>query len=231
MNWLEENMNSIVLGDSYELIKKIPDNSIDLIITDPPYGINMDKGISEKGGIAKRRIYDGGWDNETPPSWFFEEMDRVSKNMIIFGGNFFTDKIKQGGHWIVWDKIGNVMEHSALGDCELAYTNFKRNSIKKYVVVQQGFINDGDDRIHPTQKPERLIREILKDYGKNCSLVVDFFSGSGTIPIVAKQENFNFIGIEKNEIFYKKSLERLNGINSKGQTSIFTDFNNIGGTK
>lgn len=204
MGWLEENIDKITLGDSYEIVKQIPDKSIDLIITDPPYGINMDKGMSEKGGLAKRRKYKGGWDNETPPTWFFEEMERVSKNMIIFGGNFFTDKLKQKGHWIVWDKIGNVMEHSALGDCELAYTNISRNSVKKYVVVQQGFINDGDDRIHPTQKPERLIRMLLKEYAKENFIIGDFFSGSGTVASVCKQEGYNFIAIEKDETIYKK---------------------------
>lgn len=227
MNWLEENMNSIVNGDSYELIKKIPDNSIDLVITDPPYGIKQDKGYNGFGSSKKGSTkYDGEWDYETPSKEFFKELFRVSKNVIIFGGNYFADNLPASKHWDVWDKKGQFAFDNDFSDCELIYTNIKGNC-NKYTVIQQGFINDGDERIHPTQKPERLIRMLLKEYASDCDLIVDFFSGSGTIQIVAKQEGFNFIGIEKDEQFYCASLNRLNGITAGGQTSIFTDFEEV----
>lgn len=226
MNFIKENLNKIILGDSYELIKEIPDKSIDLIITDPPYGIRMDKGVNEGGGLTDRRRYKGNWDTETPPKWFFEEMKRVSKNMLIFGGNYFADMLEKSNHWLVWDKVGN-MDNGNFSDCELVYTNFKYNTVKKYYVLQKGFFNSGNDRIHPTQKPEKLIRMLLKDYAQEGFLIADFFSGSGTTAVVCKQEGFDFIAIEKDEEFYKKSVDRLNGIDSKGQISLFADFAKI----
>ena len=227
MNWLEKNMNSIVLGDSYELIKKIPDKSIDLVITDPPYGIKRDKGYNGIGTTKKcSQRYKGGWDDDIPPSEFFDELFRVSKKIIIFGGNYFAHLLPVSRHWDVWDKKGSFKFDNDFSDCELIYTNLKGNC-NKFVIVQQGFVNDGDERLHPTQKPERLIRLFLKKYAKDCKIVADFFSGSGTVPAVAKQEGFNFIGIEKEKEFYDKSIDRLNGITISGQTSIFTDFENI----
>lgn len=228
MSFIKDNLNKIILGDSYELIKEIPDKSIDLIITDPPYGIRMDKGVNRGGGLSPhtRKQYKGGWDSETPPAWFFQEMVRVSKNLIIFGGNYFADKLEQSNHWLVWDKVGS-MDNGDFSDCELIYTNIPRNIVKKYYVLQKGFFNCGDDRIHPTQKPEKLIRMLLKDYAQEGFLIADFFSGSGTTAVVCKQEGFDFIAIEKDEEFYKKSVDRLNGIDSKGQISLFADFANI----
>lgn len=227
MNWLEENMNTIVLGDSYELIKKIPDNSIDLIITDPPYGIKRDKGYNGFGTSKKgSNKYNDDWDDVTPSNEFFNDLIRVGKKIIIFGGNYFADKLPASNHWDVWDKKGQFRFDNDFSDCELIYTNLKGNC-NKFTVVQQGFVNDGDERLHPTQKPERLIRMILDKYGKDCSIIVDFFSGSGTIPVVAKQEGYKFIGIERNKEFYEKSLKRLNGITASGQTSIFTNFEEV----
>lgn len=227
MSFLEENINTIIHGDSFELIKLIPDKSIDLIITDPPYGIKRDKGYNGIGTTKnKSRKHKGGWDDETPPKEFFDELFRVGKKIVIFGGNYFTDKLPRSNHWDVWDKKGQFGFDNNFSDCELIYTNINGNC-NKFTVVQQGFVNDGDERLHPTQKPERLIRMILSEYGTGCNLVADFFSGSGTVSVVAKQEGYNFIGIEKDEHFYLKSLDRLNGINTTGQTSIFTDFENI----
>ena len=131
------------------------------------------------------------------------------------------------GHWIVWDKVGEIQFQNPFSDCELCWTNIDKKIVKKYLVKQQGFINDGDDVFHPTQKPYRLITNIIKDYSKENDLILDAFSGSGTICISARDNNRRFIGFEINENFYKKSIDRLNGITSYGQTSIFTDFNLI----
>lgn len=146
----EYKLNEIYNEDCYKAIKKIPDKSIDLVLTDPPYGINADKGV---GGshLGKVRKYVGGWDNESPSQLLFNELLRVGKKVIIFGGNYFTDKLCQNNHWIVWDKIGEVNQDGVtFSGCELAWTNIEKDSVKKYFIRQIGFINDGDERVHPT---------------------------------------------------------------------------------
>lgn len=224
----EEMINKIILGDCMDYLKNIPDKSIDLVLTDPPYGINADKGVGGSN-LGKVKKYDDNWDSETPKKELFDELLRIGKNIIIFGGNYFTDKLPLGNHWIVWDKIGEVNQEGVnFSSCELLWTNIKKNNVKKYFVRQIGFINDGDDRFHPTQKPYRLITEIIKDYSKENDLILDAFSGSGTVCCSAKDNNRRFIGFEINEKFYKKSIDRLNGIRSDGQISIFANFDEMG---
>lgn len=224
----EEMINKIILGDCMDYLKNIPDKSIDLVLTDPPYGINADKGVGGNN-LGKVKKYDDNWDSETPKKELFDELLRIGKNVIVFGGNYFTDKLPLGNHWIVWDKIGEVNQEGVnFSSCELLWTNIKKNNVKKYFVRQIGFINDGDDRFHPTQKPYRLITEIIKDYSKENDLILDAFSGSGTVCCSAKDNNRNFIGFEINEKFYKKSIDRLNGIRSDGQISIFANFDKMG---
>ena len=221
-------VNTIHLGDSYELIKQIPDKSIDLVIIDPPYGIGQANGTNGFGTSNNNR-YEGNWDNETPPKWFFDEVLRVGKAILIFGAQYLTDKLPQSNCWIVWDKIGEMPTQSPFSECELIWTN-KANTVvtKKYYVRQHGFINDGDERIHATQKPLRLISNLIKDFSEEGNLVVDFFSGSGTTCVAAKELGRQFIGIEIDPHYHKISVDRLNGITASGQTSIFTDFDFIG---
>ncbi len=217
----EDMINKIILGDCMDYLKEIPDKSIDLVLTDPPYGINADKGIGGNN-LGKVRKYDDNWDMKTPDKKIFDELLRVGKKVIIFGGNYFTDKLPVNGHWLVWDKIGEINQNGVnFSSCELIYTNIPKNNVKKYFIRQIGFINDGDDRFHPTQKPYRLISEIIKDYSEENDLILDAFSGSGTVCCVAKDLKRKFIGFEINEKFYKKSIDRLNGINSNGQYTIF----------
>ena len=224
----EDMINKIILGDCMDYLKNIPDKSVDLVLTDPPYGINADKGVGGNN-LGKVKKYDDNWDSETPKKELFDELLRIGKNVIVFGGNYFTDKLPLGNHWIVWDKIGEVNQEGVnFSSCELLWTNIKKNNVKKYFVRQIGFINDGDDRFHPTQKPYRLITEIIKDYSKENDLILDAFSGSGTVCCSAKDNNRRFIGFEINEKFYRKSIDRLNGIRSDGQISIFANFDKMG---
>ena len=221
----EYKLNEIYNEDSYEAIKKIPDKSVDLILTDPPYGINADKGVGGFGNSPKTaKKYIGNWDNQTPTEELFKELLRVGKKVIIFGGNYFTNKIPVNGHWIVWDKVGETKFNNPFSDCELAWTNIEKKIVKKYLNKQQGFINDGDERNHPTQKPLRLFTEIIKDYSNENDIVADFFLGSGTTCVAAKELGRQYIGFEIDKEFCDISKNRLKGINANGQTSIFTDF-------
>lgn len=217
--------DKIYLGDSYELLKEIPDNSVDLVITDPPYGINADKGVGGYGSSPKTaKKYNDNWDNYSPPKWVFDEILRIGKKVLIFGAQYLTDKLPQSNCWIVWDKVGEMKVQNPFSECELIWTNLNKNVLKKYFIRQQGFINDGDERVHPTQKPLRLLTEIIKDFSSENDIIFDCFMGSGTTCVAAKELGRHYIGIEINEKYFKIAKDRLNGITASGQTSIFTDF-------
>ena len=210
--------------DCLEGMKQMEDNSVDLIVTDPPYGINADKGVGGFGsssGTAKS--YEDNWDNKTPSKEVFNEILRIGKKIIIFGGNFFTDKLPVGTHWIVWDKVGNIKFKNPFSDCELAWTNSEKVSTKKYIVIQQGFVSEERKRMHPTQKPVKLFRNIIKDYSEQGDLILDPFIGSGTTAVACKQLGRNFIGFEISKEYCdiaNKRLSQKNLMNSLGQQKL-----------
>ena len=199
----------LVHGDCLEVLKTLPDKSIDLILTDPPYGINADKG-SAGFGVAKGRKYKGNWDKKIPPKEIFDEMLRVSKNTIIFGGNYFAHYLPPSKHWIVWDKKGDIAFKNPFADCELIYTTFNK-VVKKIVFKQQGFISDSKDkRVHPTQKPTELLQIILDTYTEPGDVVLDCFMGSGSTGVAAVNTNRKFIGIELDTKYFEIAKQRIN---------------------
>ena len=145
-----------------------------------------------------------------PSKEYFDEMFRISKSAIIFGGNFFADLLPLGTHWVVWDKKGDVKFQNPYSDCELIWTNIKKNTIKKITFRQQGFITDSKDkRVHPTQKPSELIEQLLKLYTKENDIICDPFAGSGTTGIACLNTNRNYILMEKEPKYYEIILERI----------------------
>jgi len=206
-------LNKIYNIDCLEGLKLLPDNSVDLIVTDPPYGINADKGVGGFGSSPKSaKKYSDNWDDKTPDKVIFDEILRVGKVVLIFGGNYFTDKLPVNGHWIVWDKINNIKFDNPFSDCELIWTNVNKNSVKKFIFVQQGFVMDNDfnnQRFHPTQKPLKIIRDLIKNYSKEEDLVLDPFMGSGTTAVACKQLNRNFVGFELDERYVAIANNRL----------------------
>lgn len=219
--WPDDFINKIILGDCLEVMKDIPDNSIDLIVTDPPYGKKADKGTNGFGS-AKNRRYQGEWDNDIPSKECFDEMIRISKHIIIFGGNYFCHLLPPSKCWLVWDKKGDINFKNPFADCELIYTNLTK-PVKKYTFKQQGFITDSKDkRFHPTQKPTELIELIIKDFSKENDLICDLYLGSGTTVVACQNTNRRFIGIEKDEKYYQIACNRIGQIENKPET-IFED--------
>ena len=201
-------MIRLLHGDCLELMKNIPDGSVDLVLTDPPYGIKADKG-SAGFGVAKGRKYKGNWDSKIPPKEVFDEMFRIGKNVIIFGGNYFAHYLPPSKHWIVWDKKGDIAFQNPFADCELIYTSFNK-VVKKIVFKQQGFITDSKDkRCHPTQKPTELVEMLIKEYSKEGNTILDCFMGSGTTGVACVNTNRNFIGIELDEGYFNIAKKRI----------------------
>lgn len=221
---IEEIKNKITLGDCLDVMKSLPDKCIDLILTDPPYGISCDGG-SYGLGVKPKQLKQKSWDGAIPLKVYFDEMFRVSKNQIVFGGNYFTDFLKPTKSWIIWDKIGSYNLKNNFSECEMIWTSLK-NVTKKITFIQQGFINSDKDenkhRFHPTQKPLRLVEQILRTFAPELvggGLVADFYSGSGTTAIACHNLGIDFIAVEKDPEYFELSSERL--LDVKAQLKLF----------
>jgi len=197
------------------------------VLTDPPYGINRHKGFDTCFGLSgfngakriliDRRIYpDDGWDNERPNIELFNEILRISKETIIFGGNYFADILPRSFHWLVWDKKNTMPTFS---DCELIWTNIDRNSTKIYRFEFNGLIGKEKERYHPTQKPTKLIGNILQDYSEKDMTIFDPFMGSGTTGVACVQLERNFIGCEISKDYYEIAKERI----EEAQNTLFNE--------
>ena len=191
-------INKVYNMDCLDFMKTLPDKSIDLVLTDPPYWINADKWVWWFGSSwHKAKKYDDNWDNFTPTKEYFDEIFRISKNAIIFWANFFTDKLPVNWHWIVWDKVWEIKFDNPFWKCELAWTNIDKKSVNKYVVIQQWFVSLEKQRFHPTQKPVKLFKDIIEDYSEKWALILDWFWWSWTTAIACIETWRNYILCEK----------------------------------
>jgi site-specific DNA-methyltransferase (adenine-specific) len=211
----EEMKNQVVCCDCKDGMAMIPDKAIDLVLTDPPYGIKAG-GAGERAnslrGNAKATTRDYGvvdWDNSIPSKETFNEMFRVSKDQAVFGGNYFTENLFNSPCWIVWDKNNGDNDYA---DCELVWTSFK-SAVRKFKYTWHGMIQenmkDKDIRFHPTQKPVELMRWILENYSKPGDLICDPFAGSFTTARACKDLGRDFIGFELDQSYCRIGEERL----------------------
>jgi len=202
--------NKIYNEDCLEFMKKLPDNYFDLIITDPPYGINIaSNGVIGGDNLGKAKDYGlCEWDKSIPSKEYFDEMKRISKNQVIFGGNYMIKFLEPSSCWIVWDKdnTGNF------ADCELAWTSFN-TAIRKFKHRWNGMLQEQmnwkEKRLHPTQKPVPLGRWILDNYAQEGDKIFDPFTGSGSFIVACKQKGFEYVGCEINKDYVDIANERL----------------------
>ena len=207
-------LDTIFNQDCLMGLKALPNKSIDLILTDPPYGKKADKGTNGFGA-AKNRRYAGGWDGMIPPPELFNEMFRVAKNLIIFGGNYFGHLLPPSNCWIFWDKKGDVAFQNPFADGELIYTTFKK-PVKRIVFKQQGFITDSKDkRYHPTQKPTELVQQLIEMFSEPGQLICDPFVGSGTTAVAAVNSGRHYIGYEIDPGYFQICCDRLDEVEEK----------------
>ena len=215
--YYKNELTTIYNGDCLEVLKNMQDNSIELILTDPPYGIGESgKKNHSRGSLAESQKYkDYEWDNFIPSKEHFIEMKRVAKHLIIFGGNYFIEYLDNSPCWIVWDKDNGK---SDFADCELAWTNFT-SAVRKYKFKWQGMLQEDmkfkEKRYHPTQKPTELFSMILQDYNKDKGLVLDCFAGSFTTSIACEKLGIKNIGIEMQKEYCDIGIKRLNNLQIK----------------
>jgi len=210
--YFETKLGKLYHGDCLEVMKEMADNSVEVILTDPPYGIKTAM-TGKIGGDAACKVTEYGyqeWDKAIPDKMYFDEIKRISKNQIIFGGNYFVEYLKNSSCWIVWDKHGGGKYDNNFADCELAWTSF-RKAVKRYSILWDGMLRVEKEykRTHPTQKPIRLFCHILEDFTKDNDLICDPYLGSGTTAIACERLNRRWIGIEISKEYCDIAVERI----------------------
>ena len=222
--------STLYLCDCMDLMAVLPDKSIDLAIVDPPYGIGVSKKISGtgqckrvNGKIKVIKPMETGksekWDSEPPPQNYFDELFRVSKYQIIWGGNYFMDKIQKPSKcWIGFIKafISDSMSHSNI---EFAYTNL--DGVSKYFrqslnIGGCGSVPTQEERIHPCQKPIKLYKWLLSKYAKQGDKILDTHFGSGSIAIACYDMGFSLVASEIDEDYYNAAVNRLKHFAAQG---------------
>ena len=207
-------MLKITNEDNMELMARYPENYFDLAIVDPPYGIKASSGASTNGTMRKKiasgEIKGGDWDNATPDLSYFKELMRVSKNQIIWGGNYFD--LPPSKCFLIWDK-GESIYGRDFAECEMAWASFD-----KCARIYKLFPNQAD-RIHPTQKPIGLYKWILDRFAKQGDKILDTHLGSGSIAIACHDYGFDLTACELDKEYFDKAMQRIN--NHTAQQKLF----------
>jgi site-specific DNA-methyltransferase (adenine-specific) len=194
-------------SDNVELMKSFADKEFDLAIVDPPYGLG--KRTTDGGGTNSQikfmdDIRRTNWDDKTPDKEYWEQLFRVSKNQIIWGGNYFD--LPPTRTIICWDKVVMIPTMSQI---EIAWTSF--DSPARLVKIN----NTDKNRFHPTQKPIELYEYLLKNYAEKGAKILDTHLGSGSIAIAVEKANrldkmdFAFTGIEIDDVYFNKAIKRI----------------------
>ena len=204
MQRCEAMISEVFNVDCMAYMKGIPDKHFDLSITDVPYGIDINSSgrlVKEKGLAYK------SWDASAPEQSFFDEILRISKNVIFWGANHFIERIPINSKaWIVWDKV--QPEALSFAMCELALTTFTDRTTKifRHSVARQ---RNEEERIHPTQKPVALYAWILRNYAKHGDRIFDPMMGSQSSRIAAYKMGFDYVGCELDKEYFDNGNERF----------------------
>lgn len=217
----------IINEDCMALMARYPDKHFDLAIVDPPYGLGAsNKAFMRQGkqtgksmAVSGLRYTAKDWDTAIPDEAYFKELQRVSKNQIIWGGNYFINYLKSTSCMLVWDKVNG---DNLYADCEIAWTSFN-SAVRKVKYRWHGMLQadmkNKEIRIHPTQKPIALYKWLLSNYAKNGDKILDTHMGSGSIAIACQQMGYDLTACELDKDYYEAALKRIE-LNTR-QTSIF----------
>lgn len=200
----------LLLGDCLEIMPLL--GKVDAVVTDPPYGIKMDRGMGG-GGVdgfgnntkRKPKAYAGGWDKERPSHETFASFLDASSLHIVWGGQFFADMLPPQGKWLFWDKCQTMPSY---GDGELAWTSLPGEAVKQFTYNGSGLHAKEKDRLHPTQKPVELMRWCL-GFLPAAQTILDPFMGSGTTLVACAKLGRRGIGIELDPDYFAIACERV----------------------
>jgi len=190
--------------DCLPFMKQCVDNQFDLAIVDPPYGIDWMKQIENPNTKANWKVHDKkDWDKNIPQQEYFDELFRVSKNQIVWGGNYMTEYLPPSPCWLIWDK----MQEFTGAVFEMAWTSFKSPAKAFRMSRVEAYANK--NKIHPTQKPERLYEWILDKYANEGDLILDTHLGSGSIAVACDKMGYDLVGIEIDKDYFDKANKRI----------------------
>ena len=203
--------------DCMEGMKQFPDNYFDLAIVDPPYGDVTQGGYMQNKGRINDKKADmknyhlGLWGQNKPTKEYFYELFRVSKNSVIWGGNYFVKEIGRDSQcWLVWNK--KRAPGTTYADAELAWTSFN-SAVRMFDFRWDGFIQEDmankEFRIHPTQKPVALYKWILSKYAKPGDKILDTHVGSASSLIACHEMHLDYVGFEIDKTYFEQAQDRL----------------------
>ncbi len=208
MSYILENIiNTVICDDCLNVMRQLPDKCIDLVLTDPPYGIGNTWSKSRSDRFYNNKnAYNN---NEIPSIDYFDEFFRISKNQIIFGANYYKN-LWPSNHLIIWDK-GRDVEKTYMSEAEIAWHSFKTPTeiyFHEWDGARKG-PERGLKKIHPSQKPIGLFRWCLQKYAKPGQIIFDPYAGSASSIIACLEENYNYIAVEKEKIFFNEINKRI----------------------
>ena len=194
-------MINITNEDNMLLMARYEDNHFDLAIVDPPYGID----ITNAGWVKSNKNIktENNWDECIPKIEYFNELKRVSKNQIIWGGNYFLDYLGNTRCFLIWDK--QIGECTSFASSELAWTSFDKSTKTFY----EHPAKHGKDKIHPTQKPVKLYEWQLMRYAEEGNKILDTHLGSGSIALACHNLNYDLTACELDKDYYNAAMLRL----------------------
>lgn len=196
-------------------------NTVDMCLTDAPYGISVvskDGKVGADFGIAKKGDYIEvkGDDTTDTAEKAYNIIKDYSKKQILFGGNYFIKFLPFSDSWIVWDKRCDTGIKNTFADGEMAWLSF-HSPIRIYRQLWNGMIREGehDKRVHPTQKPVKMLSEILRDFTKEDETVLDCFGGSGSTLIACEQTGRSCFMIEYEPYYIDVIIQRWENLTGK----------------
>jgi DNA modification methylase len=191
----------LILGDCLEVMPLL--GKVDAVVTDPPYGIRADEAAAKNKGKWGWKDYgESQWDRERPSPEIFAAILGLSKDQIIWGGNYFADLLPPTMRWLSWDK---GQRDFSLADMELAWTS-QQQAARTFTYARAKAINDG--KVHPTQKPVALMEWCL-GFLPNAQTILDPFAGSGTTGVACQKMGRSFIGIERDPDYFEIMCTRI----------------------
>ena len=196
---------TLILGDCLDVMKGMPDKSVDAVITDPPYGIRADEAASKNNGKWGWKYYgESQWDRERPAKEYFDKLLCIGRMAVIWGGNYFTDYLPPTMQWLIWDK---GQRNFSLADFAMAWSSEQRAS-RIYDHPRARALQDG--KVHPTQKSVSLIIWCFEQIKLGDeTMVFDPFMGSGTTGVACVQTGRKFIGIEIDPKYFEIAVKRI----------------------
>lgn len=188
------------------LMSRFPENHFDLAIVDPPYGLGIDgqkKSVNKNPKHNRKEHVKKSWDDSIPSKEYFDELFRVSKHQIIWGGNYFTEFLRPTKAWVFWYKGQNDL---TMSDGEMAWTSFE--TVTRQVEINRAQLIT-QHTFHPTEKPYKLYKWILDKYAKQGDKILDTHLGSGSIAIACHDYGFDLTACELDKEYFDKAMERL----------------------